>query len=218
MNRSLSTRARVGLVVLVTASIAGIYVIPAIAGQVQRPTHSPLQRLWARVAHPLGVPSDVLDTVVVYGPKQAITPNGALTTTVEQFSVPQANQGDGYLLRIATGDAGGANRVTSGSVVLNGAEVASAAELAAIPNGGVIYKPVEVRADNNTIMAAVAGGAGAYVTLAVVGEEELRASWLHGRCDAPSFDPSQRGAFYLARKIVRAQAMGGEFDVRARSR
>ena len=152
MSRSLVLRARIVLPALVIALIALAYVLPAsarIAGL-------------ARSSH--AAP----DTVVVYGPKQATTPNGASTTTVEQFSASPASQGNGYLLRVSNGAAGGAGRVTEGNVVLNGAEVMSAAEVAAIPDGGAVFKPVVLQADNNTIVATVGGTAGAYLTLAIV--------------------------------------------------
>src|SRR6266516_1616861 len=68
------------------------------------------------------------DTQVVYGPTRFDTPTGSLTLHVERFALAVV-PGRRYTLRVDNGATDGSHRVSGGSVILNGSQILSTADL-----------------------------------------------------------------------------------------
>lgn len=112
------------------------------------------------------------DTVVLFGPKTLALGTGTSATFIERFAVSGLPTNttvpaeSGYLLRATNGPAGAA-AVTGGSIMLNGAIVVSASQLAALSAGTSIVVPVQV-VPSDTIVAALTGPPGSAVTVSVL--------------------------------------------------
>jgi RHS repeat-associated protein len=103
------------------------------------------------------------DTTTIYGPRQIITPNGMAISYIDRFSV-SVIPGRRYFLRMVNGASNGSNRVTGGTIRLNGWEIITSAEMG---SGATIERVVQLRSID-TIAATVQGPAGAYVTVTVL--------------------------------------------------
>ncbi len=115
---------------------------------------------------PWGVNAPLLspgDTTTIYGPRQFITPNGQATNYTDRFTA-SVIPGRRNFLRMVNGAANGSNRVTGGTIRLNGFEIITSAELG---SGATIERVVLLRS-TDTIVATVQGPAGAYVTVSVL--------------------------------------------------
>ena len=95
----------------------------------------------------------VSDTSVVFGPRTFDLAGAPAATFVERFTLSTTT--GAYLLRVTNGPAG-ALRVTSGTVSLNGDQVVSSADLAALATGASRDHPVIVAAVD-TIVASLQG-------------------------------------------------------------
>jgi len=104
------------------------------------------------------------DTNVAYGPRTFTTPTGSQTVNLERFTVT-LDTGAKYLLKVVNGDAGGIKRATSGSVQLNGTVIVTAADLSSGPQ--TIIRDVVPRSVD-TVVATIAGAAGAHVVVSVL--------------------------------------------------
>src|SRR6266516_424050 len=104
------------------------------------------------------------DTQVVYGPTRFDTPTGSLTLHVERFALAVV-PGRRYTLRVDNGAADGSHRVSGVSVILNGSQILSSAELG---SGAAGWSRVVQPLSEDTIVVAVQGTAGAYVTASLL--------------------------------------------------
>jgi len=127
-----------------------------------------LSRLMRAVSRRESVASPAPDTIVVFGPKVFSMGSATSATFVEKFILPApvATLGSGYLLR-ATNGTGGAARVTSGVIVVNGAIVVGTTTLAGLAAGASVTVPVELSA-TDTLIAALRGPAGSAVSITVL--------------------------------------------------
>src|SRR6266568_2018178 len=104
------------------------------------------------------------DTQVVYGPTRFDTPTGSLTLHVERFALAVV-PGRRYTLRVDNGAADGSHRVSGGSVILNGSQILSTADLGSGASG---WSRVVQPLSEDTIVVGVQGTAGAYVTASLL--------------------------------------------------
>lgn len=104
------------------------------------------------------------DTSVVYGPRTFTTPTGSQTVNLERFTIA-LDTGAKYLLKVINGDAGGVKRATSGSIQLNGTLIVTSADLASGPQ--TIVRDIVPRSVD-TVIATIAGSAGAHVVVSVM--------------------------------------------------
>src|SRR6266496_4134155 len=104
------------------------------------------------------------DTQVVYGPTRFDTPTGSLTLHVERFALAVV-PGRRYTLRVDNGAADGSHRVSGGSVILNGSQILSTTDLGSGASG---WSRVVQPLSEDTIVVAVQGTAGAYVTASLL--------------------------------------------------
>src|SRR6266700_2280599 len=104
------------------------------------------------------------DTQVVYGPTRFDTPTGSLTLHVERFALAVV-PGRRYTLRVDNGATDGSHRVSGGSVILNGSQILSSADLGSGASG---WSRVVQPLSEDTIVVAVQGTAGAYVTASLL--------------------------------------------------
>src|SRR4051794_32481953 len=102
--RRAAARTRLGVAALLAAALLlGVGIVPALARPTSRSSATDLRDWLHRAMRTLTRHDDARlltpsDTVVVFGPRQAATSTGAAATTVEQFTVPQADAGRRYLL------------------------------------------------------------------------------------------------------------------------
>src|SRR6266700_3779145 len=104
------------------------------------------------------------DTQVVYGPTRFDTPTGSLTLHVERFALAVV-PGRRYTLRVDNGATDGSHRVSGGSVILNGSQSLASADLGSGASG---WSRVVQPLSEDTIVVAVQGTAGAYVTASLL--------------------------------------------------
>ena len=102
----------------------------------------------------------VSDTTTVYGPHVFATPTGTSAYHIEDVVVPP-NPGRRYILRLTNGAPNGTLRPSSGVVRWNGADVVTAAQVAA---GGSGWTRNVALGAQNTLEVTVQGVAGAYIT------------------------------------------------------
>src|SRR6266516_3873665 len=150
--------ARGGARLAAVASLLGGVVVAALA---PRAIRSAAARP-AEPAAPLAAAAG--DTQVVYGPSRFDTPTGSLTLHVERFALAVV-PGRRYTLRVDNGAADGSHRVSGGSVILNGSQILSSAELG---SGAAGWSRVVQPLSEDTIVVAVQGTAGAYVTASLL--------------------------------------------------
>jgi RHS repeat-associated protein len=109
----------------------------------------------------LGIPDG---TYNLFGPNQYIIPTGSTTKTFGQAFTKPAAAAAPYRIYVVNGSATGTQRVTSGSVGLNGTTIISTSELTS--GVGSITKVVTLAA-SNTVAVTVNGPAASFITLRV---------------------------------------------------
>ena len=105
----------------------------------------------------------------LFGPQQYLRTDGAPNSYTDSFTVP-ASVGTPFRLRIVNGAANGDNRITSGSVKVNGVQVVGAADFG--QQVGYIERSLNL-GPSNTIEVQLASKPGGYLTLSVVGTRIL---------------------------------------------
>ncbi len=106
---------------------------------------------------------------VLFGPTQYNRTAGAPNVYNGSFSVP-ASAGAPFQLRIVNGAANGLNRITSGSVKVNGVQVVGPADFG--PNVALIERNLAL-SPGNTLEVRLASAPGGYLTLSVLGTRIL---------------------------------------------
>src|SRR6266699_6211490 len=119
--------ARGGARLAAMASLVGGVVLAALAPRAIRSAA-------VRPAQPPAPLAAAGDTQVVYGPTRFDTPTGSLNLHVERFALAVV-PGRRYTLRVDNGATDGSHRVSGGSVILNGSQILSSADLGSGASG-----------------------------------------------------------------------------------
>src|SRR5438132_2208403 len=97
------------------------------------------------LVRPLPLYSQTTPDQLIFGPKQYVRATGAPVTVTDSFTVPPSI-GAPFLLHLVNGDASGAHRVTSATIVLNGVQIAGPADFS--PQVAVLDRTVTLQTTN----------------------------------------------------------------------
>lgn len=104
-------------------------------------------------------------TTTIFGPRKFVRAKGSPFTEVERFKAP-ADVSAPFTLFVQNGDASGSNRVSSGTIKLNGVEIFSQSDFN--HNVGTLQSVVTLKQDN-TLEVKLASQPGSYIFVSVLG-------------------------------------------------
>jgi RHS repeat-associated protein len=113
--------------------------------------------------------ADLLSDHTLFGPRQYVRSAGAPDTYVDTFAAPTA-VGAPFVVVLVNGNLNGTNRVSSGSIRINGVQIAGPADFGARVPG--FLRVISLK-PSNTLEVRLASAPGSFVTVTVLGRSLL---------------------------------------------